>query len=222
MTTERTEKIVNSETKTFKFSFPTCTNEEILFKLEVPIEIPYDGSPRELVQRVINMFHIPVYLEDELNEKLAQFISEETRDFHNSRDEKLLNQLKNSELNVDGIVKQWEKLFKENVVEFAEQKGTSDEEVFAAAYHKLVHSPALDTILQVENSYAKTVSDMMNSRDEDINKLTERQTEEMEEKMRLLNVSTTEEEINETAVQHFEAQSVAAARWESQLDNYIA
>lgn len=36
--------------------------------------------------------------------------------------------------------------------------------------------------------------------------------------MRLLNVSTTEEEINETAVQHFEAQSVAAARWESQLD----
>ncbi|KPJ02967.1 Uncharacterized protein C12orf4-like [Papilio xuthus] len=218
MTTERTETIVHNATKTFKFSFPTCTNEELLFKLEVPVEIPYDGSPRELVQRVINMFHIPVYLEDELNEKLAQFIGDETREFHNSRDAKLLDQLKNSELNVDGIVKQWEKLFKENVVEFAEQKGTSDEEVFAAAYHKLVHSPALDTILQVENSYAKTVSNMMQSRDEDINKLTERQTEEMEEKMRLLNVSTTEEEINETAARQFEAQSVAAARWESQLD----
>ncbi|KPJ12108.1 Uncharacterized protein C12orf4-like [Papilio machaon] len=218
MTTERTETIVHNATKTFKYSFPTCTNEELLFKLVVPVEIPYDGSPRELLQRVINMFHIPVYLEDELNEKLAQFISNETREFHNSRDEKLLNQLKNNELNVDGIVKQWEKLFKENVVEFAEQKGTSDEEVFAAAYHKLVHSPALDTILQVENSYAKTVSNMMQSRDEDINKLTERQTEEMEEKMRLLNVSTTEEEINETAARQFEAQSVAAARWESQLD----
>ncbi|XP_045539912.1 protein C12orf4 homolog [Papilio machaon] len=218
MTTERTETIVHNATKTFKYSFPTCTNEELLFKLVVPVEIPYDGSPRELLQRVINMFHIPLYLEDELNEKLAQFISDETREFHNSRDEKLLNQLKNNELNVDGIVKQWEKLFKENVVEFAEQKGTSDEEVFAAAYHKLVHSPALDTILQVENSYAKTVSNMMQSRDEDINKLTERQTEEMEEKMRLLNVSTTEEEINETAARQFEAQSVAAARWESQLD----
>ncbi|CAH0401515.1 unnamed protein product [Chilo suppressalis] len=207
-----------SVTKTFRFSFPTCTHEDVYFKLEVPLEIPYSGSPRELVQRVLNMFPIPVYLEDELDEKLAQFIYEETTNFHNERDEKLLNQLKNGELNVEGIVKNWEKLFKENVVEFAEQKGTSDEEVFAAAYHKLVHSPALETILQVENSYAKTVMNTLNNRDEDIKKLTERQTEEMESKMRLLNVSTTEEEINELAAQHFEQQNLAAGRWGSQLD----
>ncbi|RVE52326.1 hypothetical protein evm_002964 [Chilo suppressalis] len=207
-----------SVTKTFRFSFPTCTHEDVYFKLEVPLEIPYSGSPRELVQRVLNMFPIPVYLEDELDEKLAQFIYEETTNFHNERDEKLLNQLKNGELNVEGIVKNWEKLFKENVVEFAEQKGTSDEEVFAAAYHKLVHSPALETILQVENSYAKTVMNTLNNRDEDIKKLTERQTEEMEQKMRLLNVSTTEEEINELAAQHFEQQNLAAGRWGSQLD----
>ncbi|CAK1594271.1 unnamed protein product [Parnassius mnemosyne] len=213
-----TAETIGNTTKIFKYSFPTCTNEDILFKLEVPVEIPYDGSTRELVQRVINMFHIPVYLEEELNEKLAHYISEETKDFHNKRDEKLLNQLKNGELNVEGIVKNWEKLFKENVVEFAEQKGTSDEEVFAAAYHKLVHSPALDTILQVENSYAKTVMTMLKSRDEDIQKLTKRQTEEMEEKMRLLNAGTTEEEINALAAKHFEEQSLAAGRWDSQLD----
>lgn len=51
-------------TKTFKYSFPTCTNEDLLFKLEVPVDIPHAGSTRELVQRVINMFHIPVYLEE--------------------------------------------------------------------------------------------------------------------------------------------------------------
>lgn len=32
--------------------------------------------------------------------------------FHDERDAALINQLKNSELNVDGIVKNWEKLFK--------------------------------------------------------------------------------------------------------------
>ncbi|KAL0860747.1 hypothetical protein ABMA27_009297 [Loxostege sticticalis] len=213
-----TAESVQNTTKTFKFSFPTCTNEDVLFKLEVPVEIPHNGSTRELVQRVINMFHIPVYLEDELNEKLAEFVTEETKNFHNDRDEKLLNQLKNSELNVEGIVKNWEKMFKDNVMEFAEQKGTSDEEVFAAAYHKLVHSPALDTILQVENSYAKTVMNTLNNRDEDIKMLTQRQTEEMEEKVRLLNTFTTEEEINELAAQHFEQQSLAAGRWGSQLD----
>ncbi|XP_041973754.1 protein C12orf4 homolog [Aricia agestis] len=214
MTTENSQNV----TKTFKFSFPTCTNEGILYKLEVPVEIPYDGSTRELVQRVLKMFHIPVYLEDDLNEKLANFVSEETKNYHNERDAKLLDQLKNSEINVDGVVKNWEKLFKENVVEFAEQKGTSDEEVFAAAYHKLVHSPALETILQVESSYAKTLLNMLKSRDQDIKKLTQVQTEEMEEKVRLLNTFTTEEEINTLAAEHFEQQSLAAGRWDSQLD----
>ncbi|XP_052745078.1 protein C12orf4 homolog isoform X2 [Bicyclus anynana] len=213
-----TAETIQNTAKTFKFSYPTCTNEELLFKLEVPVEIPHNGCTRELVQRVMKMFHIPVYLEDELNEKLAEFVSEETKKFHNERDAKLLDQLKNGELNIEGIVKNWEKLFKENVVDFAEQKGSSDEEVFAAAYHKLVHSPALDTILQSEANYAKIVMDMLNNRDEDIAGLTMLQTEEMEEKMRLLNTLTTEEEINELAVQHFEQQSLAAGRWDSQLD----
>ncbi|XP_047035896.1 protein C12orf4 homolog [Helicoverpa zea] len=214
MTAENSE----NTTKTFNYSFPTCTSEEVQFKLEVPVEIPHAGSTRELVQRVISMFHIPVYLEEDLNEKLAKFVAEETKNFHNERDRKLLNQLKNSEINVEGIVKGWEKLFKDNVMEFAEQKGTSDEEVFAAAYHKLVHSPALETILQVENSYAKTVMNTLNNRDEDIKKLTQKQTEEMEEKVRLLNTSTTEEEINELAAQQFEQQALVAGRWGSQLD----
>lgn len=61
MTAETSE---NNITRTFKYSFPTCTNEELLFKLEVPVEIPHQGSTRELVQRVLNMFHIPVYLEE--------------------------------------------------------------------------------------------------------------------------------------------------------------
>lgn len=65
-------------------------------------------------------------------------------------------------------------MFKENIVEYAEQKGTSDEEIFAAAYHKLVHSPALETILQVENSYAQTVISTLESQDADIKNLTQR------------------------------------------------
>lgn len=50
-------------------------------------------------------------------------MAEETKKFHDERDAKLLDQLKNSELNIEGIVKNWEKLFKDNVIDFAEQKG---------------------------------------------------------------------------------------------------
>lgn len=45
-----------------------------------------------------------------------------------------------------------------------------------------------------------------------------RQTEEMEEKVRMLNISSTEEEINELAAQQFEQQALVAGRWGSQLD----
>lgn len=50
--------------KTFLYEFPSCTTDELNFKLEVPVDIPLPGSTRELVQRVITIFHLPVYLED--------------------------------------------------------------------------------------------------------------------------------------------------------------
>lgn len=170
------------------------------------------------MQRIISMFRIPVYLEDDINEALATFVSNETQDYHNARDAELISKFRNNETDIDCLVKKWEKLFKEQVLEYAEQKGTSDEEVFAAAYHRLVHSPALETILQVENSYASTVHHTLKQRDRDIEQLTKRQTDEMEDKVRLLNTFTTEEEINSLAGKHFEAQSMVAGRWGSQID----
>ncbi|XP_063389614.1 protein C12orf4 homolog [Cydia fagiglandana] len=220
-----TGEVAEHTTKTFKFSYPTCTNEDVFFHLEVPVRIPgARGGGRELVQRAMAMFHVPVYLEDELNEKLAQFIAEESKKFHDERDARLLAALRGGEGGgsleggAEGAVKRWEKRFKEHVREYAEQKDTSDEEVFAAMYHKLVHSPALETVLRAEAGYAAEVRAAAAARDADVKQLTQRQTEEMEEALRNLNVSTTEEQINALAVRQFEEQALAAARWGSQLD----
>ncbi|XP_061723241.1 LOW QUALITY PROTEIN: protein C12orf4 homolog [Cydia pomonella] len=225
MQTKMTGEVVEHTTKTFKFSYPTCTNEDVFFHLEVPVQIPGARSGgRELVQRAMAMFHVPVYLEDELNEKLAQFIAEESKKFHDERDAQLLAALRggegggNLEGGAEGAVKRWERRFKEHVREYAEQKDTSDEEVFAAMYHKLVHSPALETVLRAEAGYAAEVRAATAARDADVKQLTQRQTEEMEEALRNLNVTTTEEQINALAVRQFEEQALAAARWGSQLD----
>lgn len=43
------------------------------------------------------------------------------------------------------------------MTEYGERRCASDEELFATAYHKMVHSPALETILQLEHMYSKTV-----------------------------------------------------------------
>ena len=61
----------------------------------------------------------------------------------------------------------------QETVEYAEPHGTTDEELFSTVYHKLVHSPALETMLQVEHSYALAVRELMNQRDEQVAALTQ-------------------------------------------------
>ena len=43
-----------------------------------------------------------------------------------------------------------------------------DSELFSTVYHKLVHSPALETILKVEHSYSRLTQDIIYARDQDL------------------------------------------------------
>lgn len=60
------------------------------------------------------------------------------------------------------------------MTEYGERRCASDEELFATAYHKLVHSPALETMLQLEHTYALTVKEKCEEKDKQINELSNR------------------------------------------------
>lgn len=60
------------------------------------------------------------------------------------------------------------------IVEFGERRCASDEELFATAYHKLVHSPALETMLQLEHMYSKTVRQKTEEKNALIKQLSDR------------------------------------------------
>ena len=62
----------------------------------------------------------------------------------------------------------------QETVEYAEPHGATDEELFSTVYHKLVHSPALETMLQVEHSYALAVRELMAQKDEQVGALTQK------------------------------------------------
>lgn len=62
----------------------------------------------------------------------------------------------------------------QETVEYAEPHGATDEELFSTVYHKLVHSPALETMLQVEHSYALAVRELMAQKDEQVTALTQK------------------------------------------------
>jgi hypothetical protein len=62
----------------------------------------------------------------------------------------------------------------QETVESAAPHGATDEELFSTVYHKLVHSPALETMLQVEHSYALAVRELMAQKDEQVTSLTQK------------------------------------------------
>ncbi|XP_003424529.1 protein C12orf4 homolog isoform X1 [Nasonia vitripennis] len=203
--------------ETFVFKFPTCTtNEE--YTLQIPIKIPFRGSVKELVHRIMSSFKLPCYVEIELLNSLETSIKEWTTKFHDERSEKLIDAAKNGDLDVEEIIKNWEKVYKQKTAEYAEPMGTTDEELFAAAYHRLVHSPSLEPILQAEHKFGKDVTEVINMRDKDYNQLTQKQTEEMQLAVETLEAGSTEKSINDMAGRHFEEQSLLQGHWGSKVD----
>ncbi|XP_063971996.1 protein C12orf4 homolog [Diachasmimorpha longicaudata] len=203
--------------KLFVFEFPTCTTNEN-YTLEIPIKIPYRGNVTEFAYRVMSSFKLPPYVETDLMNSLAEAVDKWTQEYYDERDDKLIDAAINGELDVEKIVKEWEKAYKTKTVEYAEPIGTTDEELFAAAYHRLVHSPSLDPILQAEHKYGKDVTEVIQIRDGEYDQLTQKQTDEMKVAVEALEAGSTERSINEMAARHFEEQSLLQGHWGSRVD----
>lgn len=62
----------------------------------------------------------------------------------------------------------------QETAEYGERRCASDEELFATAYHKMVHSPALETMLHLEHMYAQTVRQRTEEKDKLVQKLADR------------------------------------------------
>lgn len=111
-------------------------NEE---KLSFPIDIPYKEDYNELIHRIVALEMDPImkYLDadKELKIQLEQFITRENQDFYDRRDEGLLNKARNGQ-DIDSLIKDLEKLYKEEVLEYAERVGPTDSEIFAQSYHR--------------------------------------------------------------------------------------
>lgn len=159
--------------KLFVFKFPTCTTNQD-YTIEIPLKIPYRGNVKELTYRVMSSFKLPCYVETDLMNSLSETVEKWTQEYYDERDDKLIDAAVRGELDVERIVKDWERAYKTKTVEYAEPIGTTDEELFAAAYHRLVHSPSLEPILQAEHKYGKDVTEVIQIRDGEYEQLTQK------------------------------------------------
>ncbi|XP_050315121.1 protein C12orf4 homolog [Anthonomus grandis grandis] len=188
------------------------------YGIEHSLLIPYEDSLEELAHILILKYNLPIYVEKELTHHLKDFIEEQTKEYYEELTTTFINKARKKELDLEEITKEWEKTMKEEMVEFGEKRCASDEELFATAYHKLVHSPALETMLQFEHVYAKAVRQKTEEKNQQIKKLSDRQSEEMNKALDRLEQDMTESEINDLVARHYETHSFLQGQLTSELD----
>lgn len=203
-----------SSEKTFVFNFKTGHETNVL---TAPILIPMQGSISDLHGRLMLLHNLPYFVESDLKKSLYQFIDEETKNNYDKEAETALEKLKSSDRNTEQLVNAWAKAYHETTLEYARPEEPSWDEDFADVYHDLIHSPASETLLNLEHNYFVRVSELISERDMELKKLQERQSVEMDKVMQELGKTLTDQDVNSVAAQHFDSQQVLENKWASEL-----
>jgi hypothetical protein len=205
----------------FRFEYTNIDNEPA--KLVHTIEIPYRESIGELVHQIIAEKMDPLMkfmkVDQDLVGQLEKFIEYENQRFYDEKDELLLEKIKSRKLCADTIALETDKLYKDEILEFAERIGPSDEEIFAQSFHQLVHSSKLTEILEKEKNYAKTIAELTNQMANQIMTMNTLHQEEIDSKMKLLDVSVTPENINQVLAKQYDMQSMIRKQCEWELES---
>lgn len=154
----------------------------------------------------------------DLEEELKSFIDREHQKFHDDYAENLISQAANEELDLESIVRNTERLYKEELLQFADRIGPSDEDIFAQSFHRLVHSSSLEDILKRERGYAKVIADMTEHMDSEVETLKNSQQQEMDSQINQLDITTTSEDINNLLAQQYTTHNFVRKRYESELE----
>uniref|UniRef100_A0A4W5JPC3 FERRY endosomal RAB5 effector complex subunit 3 n=1 Tax=Hucho hucho TaxID=62062 RepID=A0A4W5JPC3_9TELE len=205
---------VNTTEKEFVFGFRAGRNDCVL---KVPLQFPVQENVSDLHGRLMLLHKIPCFVENELKSTLSTFIESETIQDYDREAELALQRLTTGEVDINQLTNTWAKAYSETTLERARPEEPSWDEDFADVYHELIHSPASDTLLNLEHNYFVSVSELISERDMELKKLQERQATEMDKVMQELGKTMTDQDVNAVASQHFDAQQVLENKWANEL-----
>ncbi|CAM1318661.1 C12orf4 (predicted) [Pycnogonum litorale] len=186
------------------------------FKLTVFVVIPPLYSNEELVGRLMSSHRqIPCYLKRDIIDELQLFVCQKCADYYDKHAMNTVRQINGGDCSK--LSNDWVSAFQQGHTDYALPEEVTDEEVFADAYHSLIHSPALETLLNLEHTYAAAVEDTVNNKIKEMSHLETRQAADMQQSVEGIGITTTDHDVNNLASRHFEQNQITALRWESQL-----
>ncbi|XP_053412273.1 protein C12orf4 homolog isoform X3 [Nycticebus coucang] len=191
-------------------------------ELRVPLQFPVQENASHLHGRLMLLHNLPCFIENDLKEALSQFIEEESLRDYDRDAEASLEAVKSGEVDLHQLANTWAKAYAETTLEHARPEEPSWDEDFADVYHDLIHSPASETLLNLEHNYFVSISELIGERDVELKKLRERQGIEMEKVMQELGKSLTDQDVNSLAAQHFESQQDLENKWSNELKQSTA
>ncbi|XP_060741164.1 protein C12orf4 homolog [Tachysurus vachellii] len=210
----KTKGKASSTEKDFVFEFKAGRNH---CTLKVPLQFPVQENVNDLHGRLMLLHKIPCFVEKDLKNKLLVFIETETLEDYDREAEAALQKITNGEVDINKLSNMWAKAYSETTLEHAWPEEPSWDEDFADVYHELIHSPASETLLNLEHNYYVSVSELISERDMELKKLQERQAAEMDKVMQELGKTLSDQDVNTVAAQHFDAQQVLENKWSSEL-----
>ncbi|XP_069862144.1 ferry endosomal RAB5 effector complex subunit 3 [Dipodomys merriami] len=191
-------------------------------ELRVPLTFPVQENTSHLHGRLMLLHALPCFIERDLEAALRQFIEEESLQDYDTEAEASLEAVKSGEVDLHQLANTWAKAYAETTLEHARPEEASWDEDFADVYHDLIHSPASETLLNLEHNYFVSISELIGERDVELKKLRERQGMEMERVMQELGKSLTDQDVNSLAAQHFECQQDLENKWSNELKQSTA
>ncbi|XP_059259759.1 protein C12orf4 homolog isoform X1 [Mustela nigripes] len=212
------ERFCNTE-REFVYKFKVGSQ---CLELRVPLKFPVQENASHLHGRLMLLHSLPCFIEKDLKEALSQFIEEESLRDYDSDAEASLEAVKSGEVDLHQLASSWAKAYAETTLEHARPEEPSWDEDFADVYHDLIHSPASETLLNLEHNYFVSISELIGERDVELKKLRERQGIEMEKVMQELGKSLTDQDVNSLAAQHFESQQDLENKWSNELKQSTA
>ncbi|KAM5174505.1 ferry endosomal RAB5 effector complex subunit 3 isoform 1-T1 [Callospermophilus lateralis] len=212
------ERFCNKE-REFVYKFKIGTE---CLELRVPLKFPVQEDASHLHGRLMLLHSLPCFIENDLKEALSCFIEEESLRDYDRDAEACLEAVKSGEVDLHQLANTWAKAYAESTLEHARPEEPSWDEDFADVYHDLIHSPASETLLNLEHNYFVSISELIGERDVELKKLRERQGIEMEKVMQELGKSLTDQDVNSLAAQHFESQQDLENKWSNELKQSTA
>ncbi|KAM8800801.1 ferry endosomal RAB5 effector complex subunit 3 [Rhynchonycteris naso] len=212
------ERLCNRE-REFVYTFKIGSQ---CLELRVPLKFPVQENASDLHGRLMLLHSLPCFIEKDLKEALSQFIEEESLKDYDTEAEASLEAVKSGEEDLHQLTSTWARAYAETTLEHARPEEPSWDEDFADVYHDLIHSPASETLLNLEHNYFVSISELIGERDVELKKLRERQGIEMEKVMQELGKSLTDQDVNSLAAQHFESQQDLENKWSNELKQSTA